>query len=221
MKSTGNDFARSDDPLDNRRSMIPGSSSVKLATEGPTRVGYQARVEAYATDGQTGKLLNRLPHRIGAWNVRGLVQPGKLEIVEKEMQAHHVAILGLSETHLKGSGHLITEGGNTLYFSGHDTESKNGVGILLPRKLNNCVLSYNAVNDRIITIKIKCKPLPINIVQIYAPTAQSSEEDIDNFYGILDETIKSLPRREMLFVQGDWNSKKGGIPRQMITSAKR
>lgn len=206
MKSTNNGNARSDDPIDNRRSMISGSSSGKLATEGAVRVRHQARTAANVTDGQSGKLPTHASHLIGTWNIRGLLQGGKLNIVEKEMAAHNVTVLGLSETHLKGSGHLMTDEGNTLYFSGHETESKNGVAILVPRKLSSCVLGYNTVNDRIMTIKLACKPLPMNLVQVYAPTAQSSEQDIDNFYGALEETIKLIPRREILFVIGDRNA---------------
>lgn len=59
------------------------------------------------------------------------------------------------------------------------------------------------------TIKINCKPLALNIVQVYAPTALSPEEEIDSFYKVLEETIRVIPRREILVVQGDWNAKIG------------
>ncbi|XP_037866981.1 uncharacterized protein LOC119628534 [Bombyx mori] len=211
--STVNEYARSDDPTDNRRSVIPGSSRVKLATEGTVRARHQARTTANATDDHKRKLPTRHPHRIGAWNVRGLVQEGKLEIVEKEMITRRLTILGLSETHVKGSGYFTMAEGNTFYFSGHESKSQNGVAIIVSQTFKYAVLGYNAISDRIMTIKLRGNPLPINIVQVYAPTAQSSEEEIDSFYGTLEDCINALPRREMLFVQGDWNAKIGDTSR--------
>ncbi|XP_062532951.1 craniofacial development protein 2-like [Bombyx mori] len=103
--------------------------------------------------------------------------------------------------------------GNTFYFSGHESKSQNGVAIIVSQTFKYAVLGYNAISDRIMTIKLRGNPLPINIVQVYAPTAQSSEEETDSFYGTLEDCINALPRREMLFVQGDWNAKIGDTSR--------
>ncbi|KAL0852028.1 hypothetical protein ABMA28_000290 [Loxostege sticticalis] len=168
-----------------------------------------AQAEANATDTKCKRIATRLPHRVAHWNVRGLLEQGKLSIVEREMERHQVAILGLSETHLRQSGHYETTEGNTIYCSGNGEQSSNGVAVIIHKKYNNCVLGYKPINDRIMTIKINCKPIVINIVQVYAPTAQSLECDIDSFYEVLEDTINGLPRREMLIVQGDWNAKIG------------
>ncbi|XP_012552626.1 uncharacterized protein LOC105842911 [Bombyx mori] len=96
-----------------------------------------------------------------------------------------------------------------MFFSGHETESKNGTGILVSRKLRHFVTGCNPINDRIMTIRINGNPLPLNIIQVYAPTAQSTKEDIEDFYGILQTTIESISKREILMIQGDWNAKIG------------
>ena len=66
---------------------------------------------------------------------------------------------------------------NTMFFSGHVSKSKNGTGVIVSQNMAKFVAGFNAISDRIITIRIDCNPLPLNIVQIYVPTAESSHED--------------------------------------------
>lgn len=68
------------------------------------------------------------------WNVRGLIGTEKLLIVEGEAKDHRVELMGLAETHKKGSGHFITRMGNAICFSGNDTNSQNGVAIMVSRR---------------------------------------------------------------------------------------
>lgn len=154
------------------------------------------------------KQTNRRPIKLGTWNVRGLLKTGKLHIVENEMRNYNLALLGLSETHWKGSGHFSTGSGNTVYFSSKN-ESKNGVAFLVPRTINDRVAGYNPISDRIIGIKIRASPCNINVLQVYAPTADSSEQEIEEFYGELELAIVQIPRREILMVSGDMNAKVG------------
>lgn len=72
-------------------------------------------------------------------------------------------------------------------------------------------MGYNTVSDRILTLKIKSHPCNTNIIQVYAPTAESTEEDIESFYGQLEETISDLPRGKILIVKGDMNAKIGRV----------
>ncbi|CAH2107939.1 unnamed protein product [Euphydryas editha] len=175
-------------------------------------VNRQASEERFATGDMYTRLNNisiRAEHRIGTWNVRGLLKPGKLSIVEKEMENHKLSILGISETHMRGKGHFKTAMGNTMYFSGTPDSSLHGVGIVVPSKLNCCVLGYNPVSERIVTLKLNTRPCALNIVQIYAPTSQCSDEEIDEFYGTLGDTLNKLPNREVTLILGDWNAKVG------------
>lgn len=152
-------------------------------------------------------LRNKL--QLGTWNTRGLRQNGKLFIVEREIQSLELDIVGLSKTHWRGEGHFVTALGNSIYFSGHNSESRNGVTMLLSSAANRAVLGYKAVNDRILTLKFKSHPLNINVIQVYAPTAESTEEAIETFYEQLENTINDLPRGEILVVMGDMNEKVG------------
>lgn len=80
--------------------------------------------------------------------------------------------------------------------------------MLVPKTATRFVLGYKPISDRIMTVKIKSSPFNLNVVQVYAPTTEATEEDIDNFYTQLESTIKDLPRREIVSSGGlkrkDW-----------------
>nr|ADI61821.1 endonuclease-reverse transcriptase [Bombyx mori] len=196
------------DPTDHRRHPLPGASGVKLATEASHEVTRQAS-EGRIVTGDSKTILIRKQQRISTWNVNGLLQAGKLSIVEKEMENHNLSILGICETHMRNNGHFKTSTGNTVYFSGNENSSRNGVAIVLPPYLNQYVLGYHPISDRILTLKLNTKPFITNVIQIYAPTAQAKYEDIDDFYHSLDATLGSIPNREITFIPGDWNAKVG------------
>lgn len=201
-----------DDPTNARRHSVSGLNGVKLATEASEEISRQVSDGSNATGRKTSTTHHisiRTDHRIGTWNIRGLIKPGKRSIVEKEMESYKLSILGVSETHMRGNGHFRTTAGNTMYFSGNTNASLHGVGIILSPEINKCVLGYNPVSDRIITVKLNTKPCTLNIIQIYAPTSQSSEEELEDFYGTLGDTLNKIPNREIMLILGDWNAKVG------------
>lgn len=71
------------------------------------------------------------------------------------------------------------------------------------------VLSCNPVTERLITIEFAAKPGNLSVVQVYAPTAESSEDDLERFYENLEQTIRDIPRRNIVIITGDWNAKVG------------
>lgn len=201
------------DPTDARRLVVSGPLGVKLATD------VNSDNNCVTTDGgkcsggvatqSSDKISIRNSHRLGTWNVRGLLGHGKLTIVESEMTNHKISILGVCETHMRGQGYFKTGSGNIMYFSGPEDESRNGVAFILPQHINKHVLGYNPVTDRIITLKLNTKPCIVNLVQIYAPTAQADENCLEDFYGSLANTLESIPNREITIILGDWNAKIG------------
>ena len=85
----------------------------------------------------------------------------------------------------------------------------NGVAFICNNKLRRCVMGFNPVNDRISTIRIQCKPINITVVQVYAPTSSSEEEDIEDMYDTVQSVIDQTPNGDNLYIIGDWNSKVG------------
>ncbi|CAH2235409.1 jg13268 [Pararge aegeria aegeria] len=192
------------DPLSNRRHTVSGADGEKLVT-GHAGVGTQA---------PDGKIITGIPakmrhtQKIGTWNVRGLLQAGKLKILENELSRCNINICGISETHWKDSDHFLTET-NVVYFSGNHDNSRNGVAMIVPKSSRHCVLGYEPVSDRVMSIKLKASPVNLNIIQVYAQTSAACNEDTESFYSDLETTISKIPQREFLVVMGDFNSKIG------------
>ncbi|XP_067124015.1 craniofacial development protein 2-like [Centruroides vittatus] len=147
--------------------------------------------------------------KVGTWNVR-VMTLSRLEIVKKEMIRCNFDILGVSELHWKGDGFFQSDD-HTVYFSGKDNIRRESVAFIVNKKVVRCISGYNASNERIILIKINSKPMNINFIQVYVPTIDSTEEEVEAFYNKLHNTIKTIPRKEMFYVLGDFNAKVGTV----------
>ena len=95
------------------------------------------------------------------------------------MERSKINILGLSEFRWKGAGETTT-GKSKFYYSGGE-EHERGVGIILDEEASKSVKGYWAVSDRVLLLRVAGKPLDLNIIQVYAPTSASSEEDAEKF----------------------------------------
>ena len=146
--------------------------------------------------------------RIATWNVRTMNQPGKLECITREASRLKLDVLGLSEVRWKNSGRCATED-HVMIYSGHMTEHKNGVGVLLSKQVAKSMMGYHALSDRVLIVKIASKPFNLVIVQVYAPTSASSDEDIEKFYDDLDAAYKLSGSQDTKIVMGDLNAKVG------------
>ncbi len=144
---------------------------------------------------------------IGTWNVRGLKTAGKLAIVEKEMKRHGLAILGLSETHYDTIGEFTSSEGNFVFSSGKGGHT--GVAVIVDGRYKNLVIGARAINDRLAVVRMDVTPHVMSIIQAYAPTSAAPDEEMDEFYGALEETLASIPRSDVTIVMGDFNAKVG------------
>lgn len=146
--------------------------------------------------------------RIATWNVRSLYS-GKLENLDAEMHRLNIDIMGLSEVRWSGSGTAKTQNG-TLYYSGGD-KPKNyyGVGVLLKKGLEESVMDWMPISERVMVVRMYSSHRMVNIVQAYAPTADKSEEDLENFYASLYKALTLTKKGEITIVTGDFNAKLG------------
>jgi hypothetical protein len=195
------------DPISNRRCSESGSESVKLAT-GLTERREQSLCGAKATE-PTNKLQLRKDNlRLGTWNVRGLLKPGKLNLLERELMRQNLDICGISETHWQDNGHFNTEN-HRIFISGAEKRGRNGVAILVNKKLVPYIYAYEAIHDRAMKISIAGKPHNLHIIQVYLPTGDAHEEEIEAIYASIDTIIQAIPSKESLLVIGDFNAKVG------------
>ena len=68
-------------------------------------------------------------------------------------------------------------------------------------------MGYNLKNDRMMSIRIQGRPFNITIIQVYAPTTDAEETEIDQFYEDLQHLLELTPKKDVLLILGDWNAK--------------
>ena len=132
---------------------------------------------------------------------------GKLEVVKQEMARVNVDILGISE--LKWTGMGDNSDDHYIYYCGQESLRRNGVAIMVNRRLRNAVLGCNLKNDRMISVCFQSKPFNITVIQVYAPPSNAEEAEVERFYKDLQDLLKVTPKKDVLFFIGDWNAKVG------------
>ena len=96
-----------------------------------------------------------------------------------------------------------------IYYCGQESLRRNGVAIMVNKRVRNAVLGCNLKNDRMISIRLQGKPFNIKVIQVYAPTSNAEEAEVEQFYEDLQDLLELTPKRGVLFIIGDWNAKVG------------
>ena len=110
---------------------------------------------------------------IGTWNVRSMNQ-GKLEVVKQEMARVSIDILGISELKWTGMGEFNSDD-HYIYYCGRESLRRNGVAIMVNKRVRNAVLRCNLKNDRMISVRFQGKPFNTTVIQVYAPTSNAEK----------------------------------------------
>ena len=105
---------------------------------------------------------------VGTWNV-GPKNQGKLEVVKQDMARVNIDILGISELKWTVMGECNSDD-NYIYYCGQESLRRNGVAIIVNKRVQNAVLGCNLKNDRMISLHFQGKPFNITVIQVYAPT---------------------------------------------------
>ena len=77
---------------------------------------------------------------------------------------------------------------------------------MVNKRVLNAVLGCNLKNDRMICVRFQGKPFNITVIQVYAPTSNAEEAEVERFY---EDLLELTPKKDVLFVIGDWNAKVG------------
>ena len=141
---------------------------------------------------------------------------GKLEVVKQEMARVNVHILGINELKWTGMGDFNSDD-PYIYYCGQEFLRRNGVAILVNKRVQNAVLGCNLKNDRMISVRFQGKPFNITVIQVYAPTSNTEEGEVERFYEDLQDLLELTPKRGALFIIGDWNAKVGSQETPGIT----
>ena len=133
---------------------------------------------------------------------------GKLEVVKQEVARVNINILGISELKWTGMGEFNSDD-HYSYYCGKESLRRNGVAIMVNKKVRNVVLGCNLKNDRMISVCLQDKTFNITVIQVYAPTSNAEEAEVERFYEDLQDLLELTPKKDVLFILGDWNAKVG------------
>ena len=85
-----------------------------------------------------------------------------------------------------------------IYYYGQESLRRNGVAIMVNKRVRNAVLGCSLKNDRMISVRFQGKPFNITVIQVYAPTSNAKEAEIEQFYEDLQDLLE-LTLKKMSF----------------------
>ena len=97
-----------------------------------------------------------------------------------------VDILGISKVKWTGMGEFNSDV-HYIYYCGQESLRRNGVAIMVNKGVQNAVLGCSLKNDRMISVCYQGKPFNITVIQVYAPTSNPEEAEVERFYGDLQD----------------------------------
>ena len=133
-------------------------------------------------------------YRIGTWNVRSTNQ-GKLEVIKQEMVRVNVDILGISDLKWTGMGEFNLDD-HYIYYCGQESLRRNGVAIIVNRRVQNAVLGCNLKRNRMISVHFQGKPFNITVLQVHVPTSNAEEAKVEQFYEDLQDFLELIQKRK-------------------------
>ena len=108
------------------------------------------------------------------------MKQGKLELVQQEMARVNIDSLGISELNWTGMGEFNSDD-HYIYYCGQESLRRNGVALIVNKRVRNTVLGCNIKNNKMISVHFQGKPFNITVIQVYAPTSNAEEAETEQF----------------------------------------
>ena len=96
-----------------------------------------------------------------------------------------------------------------VYYRGQESLRRNGASLIVNKRAQTTVLGCNLKNDRLNSSHFHGKPLNITVTQVYVPTTNAEEAEVERFYEDLQDLLDLTPKKDVLFIIGYWNAKVG------------
>ena len=133
---------------------------------------------------------------------------GKLEVVKQEMARVNIDILGIRK--LKWTAMVeFNSDDHYIYYCGQESLRRNGAALIVSKRVQNEVFGCNLKNDRMISVHLQDKPFSITVIQVYDLTSNAKEAKVEQSYEDLQDLLELTPKKDVLFIIGDWNAKVG------------
>ena len=104
---------------------------------------------------------------------------GKLEVVKQEMARVNIDTLGISEIRWTGMGEFNSDG-HYIYYCVQESLRRNGIAIMVNKRVRNAVLGCNLRNDRMISVSFQGKPFNIMVIQAYDPISKLKKLNLND-----------------------------------------
>ena len=119
-----------------------------------------------------------------------------------------IDILEIGELKWTGMGEFNSDD-HYIYYCGQESLRRNGVAIMVNKRVRNAVLGCTLKKNKMISVHFQGKPLNIMVIQVYALTSDAEEAEVEWFYEDLQDLLELTPKKDVLFIIGDWNAKVG------------
>ncbi len=161
------------------------------------------------TEGKASIFRPKVTLSVGTWNVRSIMNDYAMKLLVHELAKFNCDIVGIAETHRLGTEEIEEEGYKIIASGKEEGAHRRGVALVLNAAAQKALIGYNPVSERILTARFHAFAGELFIIQVYAPTADASDTDIDDFYDALQATITAAPLGACIVLMGDFNAKVG------------
>ena len=120
----------------------------------------------------------------------------------------NINILGISKLKWTGMDEFNSDD-YYIYYCGQESLKRNGVALIVSKRVQNAALGFHLKNGIMISVGFQGKPFNITVIQVYAPTTNAKEVEVEWFYEDLQDLLQLTPKKDILFILGDWNAKVG------------
>ena len=145
---------------------------------------------------------------LGTWNVRTMLEAGKMQEIASELNKYRMDLVALQEIRWSDHGE-IRKPEYSILFSGSEKGGHKGVGFYLSPRIRKSLIGFEPVSDRICILTLKGRYRNITVVSIYAPTNEATDEEKDLFYSDLTVICNKISKYNMTILLGDFNAQIG------------
>ena len=123
------------------------------------------------------------------------------------MERMAIDILGVCEVRWPNSGKSLS--GNYAFYYSEGDKHQHGVGIIVNKRIESCITGFIPYSERVMLLQISTSLGRMNILQVYAPTAEKNDDVIELFYSQINDMLKLTKEREITIIMGDFNANIG------------
>ena len=140
--------------------------------------------------------------------ITDLMDTSLSKLQEWVMVRVNINILGIRELKWTEIGEFNSVD-HYIYYCGQESLRRNGVAIIVNKRVQNAVLGCNLKNERMVSVHFQGKPFIITVIQVYAPSNNAEEVEVELFYENLQDLLELTPQKDVLFIVGNRNRNVG------------